>query len=88
MIPSDLVLKAGTLIGYNNNIVIATADMNIGQNEQVNKTQVPGLQPKMKDHVNEIAEASSKSSGIISPVYLSVGISLLVLLMFYGMTSE
>jgi hypothetical protein len=33
MIPSDLVLKAGTLVGYNNYIVIATAQIKIGQNE-------------------------------------------------------
>lgn len=88
MMPSDLGLKVGTLIGYNNNVVIATADMKIGQNEQVNKIQVPGLQLKVQDRVDEITEASSKNSSIISPVYLSVGISLLVLLMFYGMTSE
>jgi hypothetical protein len=36
VIPSDLVLKADTSIGYNNSIVIATADMKIGQNDRLN----------------------------------------------------
>ena len=44
MIPSDLVLKVGKLVGYNNNIVVATSEMKIGQNEQVNTIQVPAIE--------------------------------------------
>jgi hypothetical protein len=31
MISSDLVLKVGKLVGYNNNIVVATSEMKISQ---------------------------------------------------------
>jgi hypothetical protein len=75
MIPSDLVLKVGTLVGYNNNIMIATSGMKIGQNEQVNKTPVPALKQSPK------SEAPTPESVVdISPMYVSFGISILILL--------
>jgi hypothetical protein len=81
MIPSDLVLKVGTLVGYNNNIMIATSGMKIGQNEQVNKILVPALKQPPK------SEAPTPESVVgISPMYVSFGISILILLVFYVTT--
>ena len=77
MIPSDLVLKVGTLVGYNNNIVIATAGMKIGQNEQINRAQVPSLRQDPKPVTPIIRNSIS-----VSPVHVSFGISLLVMLVF------
>jgi hypothetical protein len=78
MIPSNLVLNVGTLIGYNNCIVIATADMKIGLNEQVNGTQVPSIVPQ-----DSVTSDDMKKAVSVSPVYVSIGISLIVLLGFY-----
>lgn len=95
MIPSDLVLKVGTLVGYNNNIVIATTDMKIGQNEQVNKTSISisinNLLPVKEDRPITQSDTNNKPAPVsknvsISPVYLSLGVSLLMLLVFYGIS--
>ena len=84
MIPSDLVLKVGTLVGYNNNIMIATSGMKIGQNEQVNKIPVPALEQSPK---SVPVEAPTPASVVdISPMYVSFGISILILLVFYVTT--
>ena len=81
MIPSDLVLKVGTLVGYNNNIMVATAGMKIGKNEQVNAIQVPAIEEKPPENVE--VESSPPKIVELSPVYVSVGISILILFVFY-----
>ena len=80
MIPSDLVLKVGTLVGYNNNIVIATAQMKIGQNE-VNQMQIPA-----RPSQTQLAKASAVTQSpevTVHPVYTSLGFSLVVFLLLY-----
>jgi hypothetical protein len=44
MIPSDLVMKIGSLDNYNNNILIATDDMDFGVNN-INNKQLVDFQP-------------------------------------------
>jgi hypothetical protein len=83
MIPSDLVLKVGKLVGYNNNIVVATSEMKIGQNEQVNTIQVPAIEKKPPESVQ--VEAASVPE--INPLYVSLSISILIWLVFYVMSS-
>ena len=82
MIPSDLVLNAGTLVGYNNNIVIATAQMKIGQNE-VNQLQIPA-RPSQTLLAKAPAVTQSKARSVtVHPVYASLGFSLVVFLLLY-----
>ena len=84
MIPSDLVLKVGKLVGYNNNIVVATSEMKIGKNEQVNTTQVPAIVKNPPENVQ--VEPLPPKSVEISPVYVSLGISVLILFVYYVTT--
>lgn len=85
MIPSDLVLKVGTLVGYNNNIVIASENMKTGQNEQVNRIQVPTkTEPMPRVSESEKDSTSELSQMPVSPMYLTLGISVLVLLSLYA----
>ena len=86
MIPSDLVLKVGKLVGYNNNIVVATSEMKIGQNEQVNTIQVPAIVKEPPENVQ--VEPMPPKSVEISPVYVSLGISVLILFVYYVTTSK
>jgi len=48
MIPTDMVLKIGSIVGYNNNILIADENMKFGLNV-VNTQQLPPPVPKMDD---------------------------------------
>jgi hypothetical protein len=81
MIPSDLVLKVGTLVGYNNNIVIASTNMKLGHNDRINQVQLPVPyktspavpEPPVQDH--EIT--------IVPSIYAGLGASVLVLLVLY-----
>ncbi len=84
MIPSDLVLKVGKLVGYNNNIVVATSEMKIGKNEQVNTIQVPAIVKNPPENVQ--VEPLPPKSVEISPVYVSLGISVLILFVYYVTT--
>jgi len=86
MIPSDLVLKVGKLVGYNNNIVVATSEMKIGKNEQVNTIQVPAIVKEPPENVQ--VEPMPPKSVEISPVYVSLGISVLILFVYYVTTSK
>jgi hypothetical protein len=85
MIPSDLVLKVGTLIGYNNNIVVATPQMKIGQNEQVNAILVQAIDNKLPKSV-QVESLEAPESDEISPIYVSISISILIWLVYYVMT--
>jgi len=85
MIPSDLVLKVGTLVGYNNNILIATSQMKLGQNEQINTIQVPSIE---KAPPTVESPTPTPTSVEISPVYVSFGVSILILLAFYVTISK
>ncbi len=84
MIPSDLVLKVGKLVGYNNNIVVATSEMKIGKNEQVNTIQVPAIVKNPPENVQ--VEPLPPKSVEVSPVYVSLGISVLILFVYYVTT--
>ena len=82
MIPTDLVLKSVPLVGYNNNILIASKNMKIGQNDSLNTESIPLVDtPKSEPPVLEPVE--NQNQKIISPMYLSVGISLVLLAAFY-----
>lgn len=82
MIPSDLVLKAGTLVGYNNNIVIATDNMKIGQNDRLNIESYT-LRQQVQKPAKESQQPEIAMPTIINPMYAGLGISLVVLLFFY-----
>lgn len=45
MVPSNMNLRINTIQGYNNKIVVATDDMNLGANDGVNTEKVPPQQP-------------------------------------------
>jgi hypothetical protein len=89
MIPSDLVLKADTLIGYNNSIVIATADMKIGQNDDLNTdsfalshSSTPAAAALLPTAA--AATAANARPTNIDPTYVGIGISLIAVLLFYA----
>jgi len=87
MIPSDIVLKVGVLVGYNNNIVITSDSMKIGQNEHINQIQIPSIPNSMNKDLpssqNDIAKPQITSASV-NPVYVGVGISFVLLILFYG----
>ena len=78
MIPSDLVLKVGTLEGYNNNIVIAAESMKIGHNEQVNQAQLSAV-----PSLSEVLPETPAPLAALSTTYVSLSISLVVLVLLY-----
>jgi hypothetical protein len=84
MIPSDLVLKAGTLIGYNNSIVIATADMKIGQNDDLITDSFARSHSSMPAAAALLSTAAATSTTAIDPTYVGIGISLIAVLLFYA----
>ena len=87
MIPSDLVLKVGSITKYNDNILIADESLKIGYNETLNAvTKAAALPVAPADgtskNVSEVpSNLSSFASGV--PPYLSLGISLLAFGAFY-----
>jgi len=80
VIPSDLVLKSVPLAGYNNNIVIASNIMKIGHNEMLNTESVTLSKPILSQAVGP---PTGPATATVSPIYLSIGISLMVLVFFY-----
>jgi len=81
MIPSDLVLKSVPLAGYNNNLLIASNNMKIGHNDSLN---TDSLTISIQDAPKVFTPPVSLTCRVaISPVYLSIGISLMVLAVFY-----
>ena len=82
MIPSDLVLKSVPLVGYNNNIVIASNNMKVGHNEMLNTESVTLSEPILTQSTVDPLTRPTTSTAV-SPVYLSVGISLVLLAVLY-----
>ena len=96
MIPSDMVLKVGSLEKYNNSIVIASNDMEIGKcinekciNEQINGLNIgpqsfvdPHLKPQVPQAQTPQAQAP-QAPHLLNPVYVGMGASVCVFLMFY-----
>ena len=88
MIPSDMVLKVGSLEKYNNNIVIASNDMEIGKcinekciNEQINGLNI-GPQSFVDPHLKpQVPQAQAPH--LLNPVYVGMGASVCIFLMFY-----
>jgi len=80
MIPSDLVLKSVPLAGYNNNIAIVSNNMKIGHNEMLNTESVTLSEPILTRAVDPPTRSATAT---VSPMYLSIGISLMVLALFY-----
>ena len=81
MIPSDLILKIGTLVGYNNNIVVATKNMKIGRNDMVNNNQTAAVQIPIK--INDKMVEKVEEIPTISPTYVCIGFSFIVFFTFY-----
>lgn len=86
MIPSNLILNVSSVVGYNNNIITAdeTLGLKIGLNETINRKQRPFIK-EAAGHSNVYEGADSKepftttrSGSMVSYVYLSLGVSLLV----------
>jgi len=78
LIPSDLVLKVGTVSGYNNNIVVASTNMKLGHNEQINQVQIPSHPPLPIE--TSVPEPKPQEPTTVPSVYLGLGASVLVLL--------
>jgi len=84
MIPLDLVLKSVPLAGYNNNIVIASNSMKIGHHEMLNTESIVLHEPiQTTVPPSESIDRHYEASVAVSPMYLSIGISLMVLTVFY-----
>ena len=47
LLPSDMNLRIGTYVGYNNNILIATSDSSLGSNRAINSESQP---PSISDY--------------------------------------
>ena len=83
MIPSDMVLKVGSLEKYNNNIVIASNDMEIGKVIIVHSPKDPQIsQPQISQEQAPQPQASQPAC-LLNPVYIGMGASICVFLMFY-----
>ena len=73
LIPSDTNLRIGTYEGYNNNILIATSDLSLGSNQDMNSTPTVDVSsiddqllvsPPSSDDVNvELDERSDDLTG-------------------------
>ena len=87
MIPSDLVLKVGTVVGYNNNIVVASANMKLGHNDQVNQVHIPVPLPKVQEVqqpvVQEPPHETELEPTVVPSIYVSLGASVFVLLVLF-----
>jgi hypothetical protein len=81
MIPSDLVLKVGTVSGYNNNIIVAATNMKLGHNEQINQIQLPAHPPLPIE--TSVPEPKTPEPATVPSIYLGLSASVLVLLLFY-----
>ena len=83
MISSDMVLKVGTLEGYNNSIIIATEGMALGKNEQVNQAQLT----RFVETTTKVDDAPSTMpptpANVVHPPYLSLSVSIIVLILMY-----
>ena len=88
MIPSNLVLKVGSVQKYNNNILVAEKSLKIGYNEALNRDAKP-ITVKGKNSENEmkfipvsqISKSASKipqQSNETSNIYVSIVISFVV----------
>ena len=85
MISSDMVLKVGTLEGYNNSIIIATKGMLLGKNEQVNQVQLTRFVETTAsvDDVSSTIPPTPANTSQVHPPYLSLGVSIIVLMLLY-----
>ena len=85
MIPSDLVLKVGSVVGYNNNIVVASPSMKLGHNDQVNQLQLPVTLPKVPQQtiVQKPSHVPVAEPVSVPSIYIGLGASVFVLLVLY-----
>ena len=85
MIPTDMVLKVGIIQNYNNNIVIANENVKLGLNENINFVS------RNVEYTNEpiirgppgIESIVDKPPLSINNLYVSIGVSVLVLAFSY-----
>ena len=83
MIPSDLVLKVGSLVGYNNNIVIASTYMKLGHNDEVNRIQTTRNIHAIRAAHLPLPQVSNKPTEppvSVPSIYLGLGASIIVLI--------
>jgi len=85
MIPSDLVLKVGVTQKYNNNLVIANDDAEIGINEDINLIAAQRALDLPTTEAPAPKEASSRSSNTTE---IAVGISFVVFISFLAFYSK
>ena len=80
MIPSNLVLKTGSIEKYNNNIVIAGQNMKLGYNENINKESliIKPIPEKGKPIVKPMDNIKYNISAKPNSIYLYAGVSVLV----------
>jgi hypothetical protein len=62
MVPSDMNLRVGTIVGYNNKIVVATDDMGLGTNDRVNNDKLSPMGVQAGTLTDSKGNASSKAS--------------------------
>ena len=85
MIPSDLVLKVGVTQKYNNNLIIANDDDEIGINEDINLIAAQRALDFPTTEAPAPKEASSRSSNTTK---IAVGISFVVFISFLAFYSK
>ena len=83
MLPSDLRLQMGTIINYNNEILIAREDQNIGKHEEINNMpasiQAPSLHHRTPSipHTSETAAKNTHEAEKTALVFGLIGLGLL-----------
>src|SRR5271155_3399978 len=98
MMPTDLVLKVGSIQRYNNNIVIAKEGISIGHNEKLNtevqpvsmivNTPVANIATNETRHNEQFQVNSAEHVNTIHSVYLGIGVTAVAFFISYIFLSK
>ena len=79
MSPSDMVLQIGTIVGYNNKIVIATENQTLGFNNDVNvkpvaQTLSEPVKPEPEQKYENDTHEDNKTAIIVGSIVVGIGV--------------
>ena len=94
MMPTDLVLKVGSIQKYNNNIVIANDDVRIGHNENLNSTEHGNVHAMVvstpvahfAQNTNQIIKTNEEFQ--VNGVYLAIAVTAVSFIFCYTFLSK
>jgi len=87
MIPADLALNAGVVHRYNNNLVIADENTELGENEDINRTTITTTVKTKSAHALHKSTRQQHAKARRSPE-IAAGVSILVFIMFLFFSSR